>query len=656
VLQNEDLLPLILVHLKDVLQDEALRNGEEGSGASDDGKAEEDGNSDTGQSWKNDFASLILVNMSFFRAGTAILWKNMENLAPLFGLLPWFKQEYRGVRVSGRTSFFRIFEGSWYLLPQTFSSTSPSSWERFNLYASLVQGLILKAAPDITITTPWLLQLITLPGRPDPLLPNLQSISVNPEAYSGLHFLFLLLGESLESLDIAPCSVWEDYDLFPDNWQDNQNPQLAQETQESLLAVLPTVSFSAPHLRSFKYTGPTSAELFHHISNLKNLVSLALAITNPQDRHSLGRLRELPLLQKLTIEAPLLYDSPMASGSGVVTQKQSGNHAASASGPGPEPSRLQKLEFLYIYAPEYLQYPVFRSLLPKDLNDLSMNFIVAKGAMPFHYALASYLRRNSDLEHLHVSFIQGEPGSSGESSDPPRQPSNPQANADESGRTKTQYWPSSASDAEALAKRALDNSTNLVSVEFVAVPKYLWSSLPSMIQQNVSRWKALTKLCLRCSLYAVASTTGGGANTGGAASAECFPGLSFLAYTIWDQCPALEVLEFPFDEERVRQEDISEFLQTCKIPGNATTGESGKSNAGGHPLHSLTIHTIAEATRSSKSKIRLERMVGIARVLDHLFPNLKHIRGSGVWTADVELLVKSYQNVRREERARMEVM
>jgi hypothetical protein len=115
------------------------------------------------------------------------------------------------------------------------------------------------------------------------------------------------------------------------------------------------------------------------------------------------------------------------------------------------------------------------------------------------------------------------------------------------------------------------------------------------------------------------------------------------------------VLEFVFDEERVGQEDISEFLQTCKIQGNATTSESSKSNMGGHPLHSLTIHTIAEATRSSKLKIGLERMVGIARVLDHLFPNLKDIQGSGVWS-DVELLVKSYQSVRREERARMEVM
>jgi hypothetical protein len=119
VLQNEDLLPFILVHLKDVLQDEALRNGEEGSGASGDGKAGEDGDSDTSQSWRNDFASLILVNMSFFRAGTAILWENMENLSPVFGLLPWFKREYRGVRVSGLTSFFRISRahGIYFLRP-----------------------------------------------------------------------------------------------------------------------------------------------------------------------------------------------------------------------------------------------------------------------------------------------------------------------------------------------------------------------------------------------------------------------------------------------------------------------------------------------------------------------------------------------------------
>ena len=51
--------------------------------------------------WKKQFASLILVNRTFFWAGTAILWREMKGIMPALKLLPWCNgPEYRGLGVS----------------------------------------------------------------------------------------------------------------------------------------------------------------------------------------------------------------------------------------------------------------------------------------------------------------------------------------------------------------------------------------------------------------------------------------------------------------------------------------------------------------------------------------------------------------------------
>jgi hypothetical protein len=76
---SEDLLPLILLDLKELVVVEA-------------------------PNWRGALAPLLLVNESFFHSTGNLLWNTMDSLTHVFKLLPWFKPEYKGigVRCSGK--------------------------------------------------------------------------------------------------------------------------------------------------------------------------------------------------------------------------------------------------------------------------------------------------------------------------------------------------------------------------------------------------------------------------------------------------------------------------------------------------------------------------------------------------------------------------
>ena len=76
VLASTDVLPLILNHLKEILEHQ------DASG------------------WKKSFSAVILTNKAFFESGITIMWYTMDSLTPCLALLPWFNHKYRGIGVS----------------------------------------------------------------------------------------------------------------------------------------------------------------------------------------------------------------------------------------------------------------------------------------------------------------------------------------------------------------------------------------------------------------------------------------------------------------------------------------------------------------------------------------------------------------------------
>ncbi|RXW12957.1 hypothetical protein EST38_g12897 [Candolleomyces aberdarensis] len=285
VLKSEDILPIILLELKGALLEEPL-----GHTATDALNPTTEGT----LSWKASLCSLLLVNRSFFQAGSNLLWNTMETLEPVFRLLPWYtKTRYNGLG--------------------NYQYNGSVDWERFNFYASRIQGFHLISSPedDFPISSPWLLQLLTLHERPDPLFPILQSIIVIPEAFPRLQVLFLLVGPSLRSLEVFSCSEISDYAIIPSDWEayaSESEEAFTEEVLDNLIALLPRVSVSSPQLQSLTYRGPFSVDLFHHLSQLKSLVSMHLTMAN-----SYGGLlapskcfAKLTSLQHLVLEAPLL--------------------------------------------------------------------------------------------------------------------------------------------------------------------------------------------------------------------------------------------------------------------------------------------------------------------------------------------------------------
>jgi hypothetical protein len=88
ILESEDLLPIILLHLKENLIQDA--------------PVAADGSSSALASpprWKGPFRAFLLVNRLFLHAGLNMLWNTMEGLAPIFSLLPWYKPKYDGLGV-----------------------------------------------------------------------------------------------------------------------------------------------------------------------------------------------------------------------------------------------------------------------------------------------------------------------------------------------------------------------------------------------------------------------------------------------------------------------------------------------------------------------------------------------------------------------------
>lgn len=73
---SDDLLPLILINLRELLK---LEKGV--------------------SKWKSGFVTSLVVNRAFFHASAGILWEMLDDLATALRLLPWYKTPYTGIGV-----------------------------------------------------------------------------------------------------------------------------------------------------------------------------------------------------------------------------------------------------------------------------------------------------------------------------------------------------------------------------------------------------------------------------------------------------------------------------------------------------------------------------------------------------------------------------
>ncbi|KAJ3544484.1 hypothetical protein NMY22_g2762 [Coprinellus aureogranulatus] len=540
--------------------------------------------------WQPQFAPLALINRAFFRATSKALWHKMDRLSPIFTLLPWF-----------RGGSFQPIQ-----VPEIVSSTT---WERFNYYAPLIHRLDIHHQPDVSIPPSWLLQVLTFPGRPDPLFPCLEVISISPMALSERvqSLLFILLGPSLRTLAIGFNSSLPVLTHIPPDWT-HVLQGTSGDTSDALqtfLAVVPRLAFSSPQLLTLRYCGPVSNHFFLHISALKSLAGLALTLTSVQEVSALYQLRDLALLEALAIVAPSLTGSGAASALSEASEIQ--------GVPKGSEDCFPYLHTLRVEAREHAHLTIWQCLKPRKLQCLSL-FITGTGEVrPYHLLLGLYLRRNPELEVLHVEFIEVMSTDVLLSPDP---------------------WPPATSWAKESAEKALVSCVHLSQVAFTNIPHKLSRATFSLLRNSIPSWPKLKELGLRTRL----SEVPGLANT---TAAHQFPGLTFLTEEIWVVCPRLESLEFPFSMKQILEDQAQHSYQDVEQP--IDHGAHHERYPQGHPLQRLIFNTEHVAGLGWQSSI------GIAMLLQFYFPHLAVVGGSvaHVWPP-IESLVKSYQVVRRQ--------
>ncbi|KAF6757980.1 hypothetical protein DFP72DRAFT_1167833 [Ephemerocybe angulata] len=585
VLTSDDILPIILRHLKDELDklDPAI-----GSGAS-----------EVRKGWKGAIASLLPVNGTFFHSGANMLWHTMDSAITALELLPWYEAPYGGVG--------------------GYSYSGSEDWKRFTKYAPRIQQFKLQTKESCNIELLWLVELLTLDGRPDPLFPSLQSILFAPNACrSRILTLTILLGPSLRSLEIAAASELRGYETIPPDWCHNVTGSrlTARDLlQDNIMAAIPKLSSSSSRLQSFTYRGPTNEAFFQRLSNIKTLESLVLILT-AEDRsgHVLRPLRALPNLQSLSVTAlPFqMYERPPNVASLLHCRRLTSLHITAGDG--------QMVAMMAGISPS-----------PVLLHDLILDFISIDDHGYFYRSIETPTQAPNNLENITVRAV---------------------APAGQRVAIRTGDWTwnprSIFARAESNVTSAFKKSTNFKVVKFIEMPAILWKSLSHILQGSAPHWTLVTTLT-----FTIQAGIGDRANSNNDIPPNTFPGLSFLASAIWRNCPKLEFLTFQFDEDKVILEDLTSALSTSyKSAASALERYPGR----GHLLRELTINTgVGEG--SGTLALDLPRKVQIVTFLDKLFPNLVEVRGSAtsVWE-EIGTWVAAYQELKDDFCAHIEAL
>ncbi|KAJ3523874.1 hypothetical protein NMY22_g11244 [Coprinellus aureogranulatus] len=508
VLLSQDIVPEIILHLKDSVDP---------------------------KEWKKAVAQLLLVNKAFFHSGIGVLWSSMDDIIPVFKLLPWFSES-------------KCYSGIGYLS----------------------------------------VELMTLPGRPDPFFPHLQHIAINPPATVRLPSIFIFVTPSLRSADVFPShristpatgdvSAGQVLHLF-DEW----------------LAVFARIAALSIELQHFSYCGATSGKFWSILSRFTHLRSLRLSIKNVEYPESFHPLRRLPLLESLDIDALCLQSRTTHLSSTTSTQ-------------------LHRLRYLSIYATAYHQFRIARSISPPQVRHLNLHVFKEGERYTFCQAVLQYLENNHVLETVNVEFSC--------------------SHLQEEVDPLSGWW---ARVVMQRLRSALDAVRKVQRMSFIDAPYRLATTILPMLCQSMARWNALTFFHFRIRLD--------DSSTSVFSSLSPFPGISFLATTVWQHCRQLQELELHFDRDMiVSGEDLEEPLESA-LPGTSP-----------HPLRELTINTGTTLEESKKLELTAQRKVDIAMFFDRLFPKLEVVGGSAVelWH-EVDVLVKGFQRQRRYFTAEME--
>ncbi|KAF6758012.1 hypothetical protein DFP72DRAFT_210659 [Ephemerocybe angulata] len=430
VLTSDDILPIILRHLKDELDklDPAI-----GTGAS-----------QVRKGWKGAIASLLPVNGTFFHSGANMLWHTMDSIVPALKLLPWYKSPYKGVggfKYSGR-----------------------KDWEPFTEYATRIHQFNFRKRAHCDIELLWLVELLTLHERPDPFFARLQTVSFSPDACRALRGLMFIMCPSLELLVVHAASELRGYETYPDDWRNSSRGSHVAATQllqDNLLASLPKLSSSSTRLTSLTYRGPTNEEILQRISNISTLTRLDLTLTaQDSSGHCLRALRKLPLLQTLVVAA-LPYQSY-------------------DNEPATTPIfRCGRLTSLDITAIEGQMVGLLLGILaphPTRIRDLTLNFIRINDQSFFYSSIEEPTRGNTHLEFITVRSVA---------------PAGQQLKVTRNWAWGPQAL---FERCESNVKSNFKSASNVKVARFIDIPAILWRSLSSVLQASVPHWKLLTTL------------------------------------------------------------------------------------------------------------------------------------------------------------------
>jgi hypothetical protein len=549
---------------------------------------------DEGEKSNAPILPILLVNRAFFDAGANVLWENIHGLDPLFKLLPWFDALCGGAQVREQ-QFARDIRRLTWPFHQVSEVASGADWNRFNLYASRVRELAFSCGGEEPPL--WVRGLgdLALPGMPVPMFPNLRMADISSIDFMSPKTLRLFIPPRLEEFRLA-------FGWLPQEYEPSDlSPHLA----------IQIIASTARDLRVLRYQGRIVDQcFFSNLVKLTNLTSVTAYLKGSPDAWAFQCLRELPLLEYLSI---LLMGSVEAAAS----------REKSMKGLRMDPhTSLTNLRSLEVVFGQYQQCRVAKALSPKNLREAIFAFFRPTDLMPVHLTLGLYLQENPLLEDLEAKFIQ-----------PPAQSGiDPEVIPPESRI----HWPSEY-EATDLFSSTLQKSTNIRRIVVTNIPfhlaistsRALFNALPCIGSSLVS---------LRVNLDLQATDRSWGFSAGHGA----FPGLSFLATTIWWQCPNLNDLALHFDAELVCHEDLDGSPSACE-PHLAPS----RSVPTGHGLRILNISSGTPFNDVLSMDLPPQRDGKIALFIYHLFPELEVLTGSGVWAPqtwkDVHRLIMMHQ-------------
>lgn len=433
-----------------------------------------------------------------------------------------------------------------------------------------------------------IVELLTLPGRPDPLFPNLQHIDILPSGLSCVPSLFFFVNPSLQTfshLSRIPRTTFPTSSVSSDS----------SAPSDELMTVLPRMAITCSHLQYFEYSGPTDNDFLIRLCKLTSLKILRLTITNNQNPNALQYIQFLPLIVELEIEGLCLE-----------TRAPSERFVELL----PKRRRLRNLRVLTVFATPHKQGQIGWSLYPLRLRQLRVRFFHFTNLGLLQQCIFVYLEENPNIEELSVEFYCQHLGAR-------HGPTAAHVNIDNQFvRTATRWFPSLPK-----ALRFLHH------LSFMDIPYDMAVAISPSIRTCM----------VSCSIARYASfrvQLGDGSVARLPLPTAAFPSLSFLQSTVWKHSTSLEEFEFHFDKALVEEEPLVEPLDSCPSPSQ-------------HPLRQLTINTGVSQAESTKLNLSASRKADIAMLLDRLFPRLEVVSGTAkeVWD-EVGVMVKAFQKQR----------